>query len=359
MTKLSLHKLGLNAFFEREAALYQDLFLARVSVQYKDFYMVITDNGEIRAEISGKLEFSGRDNLNYPVVGDWVMIDRTDNGSGNAIIHHRLHRKSAFARKAAGTSIHSQVIAANIDIVFICMSLNNDFNLRRLERYLSIAWDSAATPVIVLTKADLCNDLASKLSEVYSAAVGVDVFVTTSTNADGYAEINRYLADGITVAFVGSSGVGKSTLINRIIGNDLLATSEIGMNDKGRHTTTHRQLFLVPTGGLVIDTPGMRELQLETADLSKSFADIEELATHCRFSDCAHQSEPGCAVTAAVMNGQLSPGRLHSYLKLQNELSYQGMNSRQLEQEKIQRMFAAVGGVKQARDLIKQKKKRK
>ena len=131
------------------------------------------------------------------------------------------------------------------------------------------------------------------------------------------------------------------------------------MNDKGRHTTTHRQLFLVPTGGLVIDTPGMRELQLETADLSKSFADIEELATHCRFSDCAHQSEPGCAVTAAVMNGQLSPGRLHSYLKLQNELSYQGMNSRQLEQEKIQRMFAAVGGVKQARDLIKQKKKRK
>ncbi|MPM66687.1 Small ribosomal subunit biogenesis GTPase RsgA [bioreactor metagenome] len=239
------------------------------------------------------------------------------------------------------------------------MSLNNDFNLRRLERYLSIAWDSAATPVIVLTKSDLCNDLSSKLSEVYSVAIGVDVLVTTSTNSGGYAEMNKYLSSGITVAFVGSSGVGKSTLINRIIGNDLLATSEISMNDKGRHTTTHRQLISVPTGGLVIDTPGMRELQLETADLTKSFADIEELAKHCRFSDCAHQSEPGCAVSNAVRNGELSPERLHSYFKLQNELSYQGMNSRQLEQEKMQRLFAEVGGMKQARDFIKLKNKRK
>lgn len=359
MTKSILHKLGLNATFEQEAAQYRNLYPARVSIQYKKYYWVITANGELRAELSGKMESLGRENSDYPVVGDWVMVDRIDSDSGNAIIHHRLQRKSIFARKAAGTSPYKQIVAANIDTIFICMSLNNDFNLRRLERYLSIAWDSAATPVVILTKADLENDLSSKLSEVYSVAIGVDVLVTTSVNAGGYAEVDKYLSDGATVAFVGSSGVGKSTLINRLIGSDVLATREIGLDDKGRHTTTHRQLLLVPTGGVVIDTPGMRELQLDTADLSKSFSDIEELAKHCRFSDCAHQSEPGCAVNTAVMNGELSPERLHSYLKLQNELSYQGMNSRQLEQEKLQRLFADVGGMKQARDYIKQKNSRR
>lgn len=359
MPRLHLHKLGLNAFFEQEAAIYQDLYLARVSIQHKDFYMVVTETGEIRAEISGKMEFLGRDNLDYPVVGDWVMVDRIDDTGGNAIIHQRLHRKSVLSRKAAGTSHYSQIIAANIDIVFICMALNNDFNLRRLERYLSIAWDSAATPVVILTKADLCDNLSSKLAEVHSVAIGVDVLITTSMGEDGYTGVNRYLSSGTTVAFVGSSGVGKSTLINRIIGNEALTTREISLNDKGRHTTTHRQLLLVPTGGVVIDTPGMRELQLESADLAKSFSDIENLAKRCRFSDCTHQSEPGCAVNTAVINGELSPERLHSYFKLQNELSYHGMNSRQLEQEKIQRMFASVGGMKHARDLIKLKNKRK
>lgn len=357
MTKTSLYELGLNSFFEQEADLYKELHLARVSVQHKDLYMVITQNGDIRAEISGKLQFLGRESLDYPAVGDWVMVDRIENISGNAIIHHRLQRKSVLLRKSAGKSQDSQIIAANIDLVFVCMSLNNDFNLRRLERYLAIVWDSGAKPVVVLTKSDLCKDLSAKLSEVYNIAIGVDVLVTTAVQEDGYVQVSKYLSSGITVAFIGSSGVGKSTLINRIIGKDSLATRKIRADDKGRHTTTYRQLLVVPSGGIVIDTPGMRELQLDSADLSSSFSDIEELAKHCRFSDCAHLKEPGCAVKKAVEKGELSIERLNNYLKLEKELFYQGMNFRQVEQEKINRMFKDIGGKKQARDLAKQKHK--
>lgn len=358
MTKANLYKIGLTDRFEQEATIYEGLYLARVSVQHKDLYKVVTENGEIQAEISGKIGFMSKDNSDYPAVGDWVMVDRTNDSSGHAIIHHILRRKSVFERKAAGTSHQSQIVAANIDTVFICMSLNNDFNLRRLERYLSIAWDSMATPVVVLTKSDLCDDIAAKLAEVYSVAIGVNVLVTTSMHDDGYTSINNYLGKGTTVAFIGSSGVGKSTLINRMTGSDILATQEIGEDDKGKHTTTYRQLIALPNGGVVIDTPGMRELQIESADLSKSFADIEELAQNCRFNDCTHHSEPGCAVRSAIEKGILSAERLRSYKKLQTEMKYQGLNSRQLEQEKLSRLFAGMGGIKQARAYIKEKNKR-
>ena len=357
--KTDLYAWGLAAWVEQEAALYKELHLGRVSIQHKDYYKVVTACGEARAELSGKLQFLGRENGDYPAVGDWVMTDRPDNSTGNAIIHHRLQRKSALRRKSAGTSQDSQMIAANIDIVFLCMALNQDFNIRRLERYLSLVWDSAATPVVVLTKADLCDDVPGRLSAVYAAAIGVDVLVTTSVQEDGYAGIREYLSAGSTVAFLGSSGVGKSTLINRLLGGEILATGEIRADDRGRHTTTYRQLLPVPGGGVVIDTPGMRELQLESADLAHAFADIGELARYCRFADCAHANEPGCAVAAAVRDGRLSSGRLQSYAKLQKELSYQGMNSRQLEQEKIGRMFKEVGGIKQARELGKHKQKRR
>jgi ribosome biogenesis GTPase len=358
MKKTSLYNLGLTSHFEQEAALYEGLYLARVSVQHKNLYKVVTENGEIQAGISGKMGFMSRDNSAYPVVGDWVMVDRVDDSGGNAIIHHILRRKSAFERKAAGTSHENQIVAANIDTVFICMALNNNFNLRRLERYLSIAWDSMAAPVVVLTKSDLCDDLAARLSEVYSVAIGVDVLVTTSMSGDGYTGVNKYIGKGKSVAFIGSSGVGKSTLINRLMGADILATRETGLSDKGRHTTTHRQLIALPDGGVVIDTPGMRELQIEGADLSRSFADIEELAKNCRFNDCTHQSEPGCAVREAIEDHILPAERLSSYQKLQTELKYQGMNSRQLEQEKIHRMFGGLGGIKQVRNASKEKHKR-
>lgn len=358
MTKVNLYRLGLTDRFEQQAAMYEGLYLARISEQHKDMYVAITESGEVKAEVSGKMAFTARDNSHYPAIGDWVMVDRADDSGGNAIIHHILHRKSVFERKAAGTSNQSQIIAANIDTIFICMSLNNNFNLRRLERYLSVAWDSMATPVVILTKSDLCDDISFKLSQVYAVALGVDVLVTTSMNDSGYSIIEQYVGNGKTVAFIGSSGVGKSTLINRLLGKDILATKEIDEYDKGRHTTTYRQLFALPNGGVVIDTPGMRELQIESADLSKSFADVEELAHNCRFNDCSHQTEPGCAVREAIETGTLAAERFSSYKKLQTEMQYQGLSSRQLEHEKINRMFGGVGGMKQARASIKEKKKR-
>ena len=336
--------------------LYPQLYMGRVIAQYNELYRVATDESEVLAEISGKLRYCSDELSDYPAVGDFVMIDRKDEIHGNAIIHQILTRKSAFIRKAAGKTHDVQVVAANIDTVFICMSLNNDFNLRRIERYLSIAWDSGATPVVVLTKSDLCADLPAKLAEIEKIAIGVDVVVTSSMTCDGYGSIIKYITPGQTVAFIGSSGVGKSTLINRILGKDLIETKEIRKDDKGRHSTTRRELFITPTGGAVIDTPGMREIGLESARLSKTFADIDELAAQCRFNDCQHENEPGCLVRNAIEDGVISEERLQSYKKLKKEAKYEGLNSKQIEKEKISEMFSEFGGMKNARDFIKSKK---
>ncbi|WP_425516000.1 ribosome small subunit-dependent GTPase A [Ligaoa zhengdingensis] len=359
MKQLNMKDLGYTGRFETEAAMYGGLFVARVVSQSRDLYRILCENGELMASVSGKFRFETTRLSDFPAVGDFVMIDRETDLNGNAVIHHVLSRKSAFIRKAAGTANDEQIVASNIDTVFLCMSLNHDFNLRRLERYLAISWDSGAIPVVVLTKADLCDHVEQWVAQVESVAIGADILITSSVDEDGYASILKYIEPGQTVAFIGSSGVGKSTLINRLIGREQLDTHEIRADDKGRHTTTRRELIPLENGGMVIDTPGMRELGLENADLSKTFADIEVLAAHCKFRDCTHTKEPGCAVQQAIQEGSLGTDRLASYLKLQKEAQYDGLNFRELEAKKLNEMFKEVGGMKNARKSIREKDKRK
>ena len=331
--KNNMKHYGLNDRFRALASMYSDFVVGRILSQEKGLYRVITEFGEKLAEISGKFRYEAKCLSDYPAVGDFVMMDWNPAG-GNAVIHHILPRKSCFTRKAAGQR-REQVVAANVDTLFLCMALNNDFNLRRLERYLTIGWDSGAIPVVVLTKSDLCTDLESKVSEVESVAFGVDVLVTSSMDVDGEMQIRPYIAEGKTVAFLGSSGVGKSTLINRLLGEDRLETQALRNDDKGRHTTTHRELILLPSGGMVIDTPGMRELGMwDSAEgVETTFADIEELANRCRFSDCTHTSEPGCAVLSALEDGSLDPSRWNSYLKIKTELEYAADSESYLERK--------------------------
>ena len=324
---------------------------ARVAAQHRGAYVLYSELGELRADLAGRLAHEAAGPGDLPAVGDWVAIAARPE-EGAATIHAVFARRTKFSRKVTLRAAEEQVLAANVDAVFLLMSLNEDFNLRRLERYIATAWESGAAPVIVLTKTDLAPDYALRVLEVEAIAFGVPVHAISNLTGDGLELVRAHLAPGRTIALLGSSGVGKSTLVNTLAGEELLATQPIREGDgEGRHTTTHRQLVLLPGGGLVLDTPGMRELQLwDSADgVSETFSDVEDLAAQCRFTDCAHKTEPGCAVQAAIADGTLPFARWDSYKKLQRELAHLERRLDKRLQSEERKRWAKVGAAGRAR----------
>ena len=315
---MGLEQWGASEQYYKIASVHPEYELGRVISQEKDLFRLVMDKEECMARVSGKFRYNVSAISEFPSVGDFVLVEHSFKDDV-ALIHKVLQRKSVFIRKAAGKNCMEQVVAANIDTIFLCMALNGDFNIRRLERYLSIAWDSGAVPVIILTKIDLCDDLQAKRFEIENVAVGVPVMEPSGLTGDGLQQIKQYLQKTKTVAFIGSSGVGKSTLINRLLGEECLKTNTIRKDAKGRHTTPHRELFLIPDSGMVIDTPGMWKAG---KGIEHAFSDIEKLAEKCRFHNCTHTSEPGCAVRAAMEDGMIDEERLKAYKKLKAENSY-------------------------------------
>ncbi|MFC1890991.1 ribosome small subunit-dependent GTPase A [Thermodesulfobacteriota bacterium] len=338
---MKLEDLGWNNFFQQHFETYHkhDLIPARVVQEHKNIYFVLSETDELTAKVTGKMHYNAQGYSDYPAVGDWVAIKALP-GEGSGTIQAILPRQTKFSRKAVlsggmpetGGKVEEQIIAANIDTVFLVSGLDNDFNLRRIERYAAVAWDSGAVPVVVLNKIDLCNNIDSVIQEVETTIFGISVLPVSAANNEGLDNFSRYLDKGKTVTFLGSSGVGKSTIINRLIGYDHFKTNAVREHDhKGRHTTTHREMILLPTGGLIIDTPGMREIQVWNADegISRTFEDIEKLAEKCRFNNCQHANEPGCVVQQAIEKGDLDTKRFQNFLKLQRELQH--LEDRQMQ----------------------------
>lgn len=317
----ALRSLGYSSYFDKQFRKLQNdgLTPARVAIEHKNRYILYTAQGECSAELAGKLRHEGD---TMPAVGDWVTIRPTDD---LGVIQHVLKRRTTFSRVAPGSGFTEQVVAANVDTVLIVVGLDQNFNLRRTERFLVVAQESGADPVIVLNKSDLADDVDSVLEEVSSIAGNAPIIAVSANTGHNIERLRAYTSDGQTVALLGSSGVGKSSLINAIIGEDRQAVSHVSdSNAKGRHTTTHRELIRLASGGLIMDTPGMRELQVVSSEesLEESFEDISRLAAECHFSDCSHSNEPGCGILQALAEGDLDPYRWRSYQKLQREIRH-------------------------------------
>jgi ribosome biogenesis GTPase len=318
LNEIDLHDLGWDSAWDAEFEPHnlEGLVPARVAVRHHGPCVLMTSRGELGGVPAGRL-----DEEDLPAVGDWVAV-RPLEGEKKALIEAVLPRRSAFVRKEAWRRTSQQVVAANVDLVFLVTAFGHDLNPRRIERYLTATWESGAQPVIVVTKSDLVDDPADEAAPLEAVAFGVPLHTVSNVTGVGLCELDVYLVPGRTIALLGSSGVGKSTLVNRLAGREVLATREIRQDGRGRHTTTHRELVPLPGGGLLLDTPGMRELQLWAGEesLDGAFAEIAELARNCRFNDCAHNGEPGCAIREALQYGTLDRGRWESYGKLQREL---------------------------------------
>lgn len=321
----SLFKLGWSKeLAARHQQLYPRSTPGRVLVEHRGGFSVMTEDGEHRAEVSGRFRHDALGRASYPAVGDWVVGHMSDDRAA-LIIDAVVERNSRFSRKVAGRESDEQVLAANVDIAFLLMSLEFELNTRRLERYLTTAWAGGASPVVVLTKADIAIGLEEALAAVERTAFGTPVQITSIMSGDGVEDVRSHLVPNRTGVLLGASGAGKSSLLNALLGHEYMATNEVRWDGRGRHTTTRRELVPVPGGGVLIDTPGLRELALwSDADdgLDNTFSDVSELAASCRFNDCSHSHEPGCAVRSAVEDGSLPAGRLASYHKLQRELKW-------------------------------------
>jgi ribosome biogenesis GTPase len=324
---MSLKALGWKDFFQHQIQEQElDYIPARVYRQDVNRYHLLSAEGELTGTLLGRLHSSATSKAELPTVGDWVLTSPADqNDPTSVVIERNLDRFSKFSRKEAGEKFNEQVVAANIDTVFIVSGLDDNFNVNRIERYLLLAWSSGASPVVVLNKADLCADIEGKIEKLQSVAVGVPTIPVSAHSGQGIDLLRPYVNPGHTVALLGSSGVGKSTIINALLGYERFETGEVRDSDsKGRHTTTFREMCTMQSGGLVIDTPGMREIQIwaDEASLAQSFSDVDDYAVKCRFNDCEHNSEPGCAVQEAISKGHLDESRLTSFRKFGRELTH-------------------------------------
>ena len=353
---MRLEDLGWNDFFEAEwnaEERWQEQ-AARVISQHRELWEVAGAFGESAAEASGKLRLAGEGGADWPAVGDWIAV--SGEGGGGMLIREVLARRTQILRKTAGRGVAAQVLAANVDTLFVVMGLDGDYNVRRLERYLAQGWETGARVVVVLNKVDLCEEAQIRANEIRRTALGIDVVCVSAANGEGVGDLDPHLGPGQTVALLGSSGVGKSTLLNRLLDAERQETAPVRESDsRGRHTTTTRQMFFLRNGAMVIDTPGLRELQLWDAEegLQQAFGEVEALAQSCRFRNCTHTGEPGCAVATALDQGQLDAARLESYRKLLREQVFLERKVNQGAQQKAKTRIKTIN--RAARELYKRR----